>query len=55
MKLGLRFLDATKRTRRVRCLAGGMIAFGDEPFPGTDKDEGTSPLPDDHNRRVVAA
>jgi hypothetical protein len=38
MWLGMRFVDATKKTRRVRRLAGGMIAFGDEPFPGSDGD-----------------
>jgi hypothetical protein len=32
----MRFVDATKKTRRVRRLAGGMIAFDDEPFPGSD-------------------
>ena len=33
MKLGMRFVDGKKKTRRVRRLAGGMIAFGDDPFP----------------------
>ena len=33
MRLGMRFVGAVKKTRRVRQLAGGMIAFGNEPFP----------------------
>jgi hypothetical protein len=33
MKLGMRFTDVQKKVRRVRRLAGGMISFGDEPFP----------------------
>jgi hypothetical protein len=40
LKVGLRFVDAVKKTRRVRRLAGGMLVFGDAPFPNND---GTGP------------
>lgn len=39
LKIGLRFVEVAKKTRPVRGLAGGMIVFGDEPFPG-DEDNG---------------
>ena len=33
MKIGLQFVGALKKTRRVRRLVGGVIVFGDAPFP----------------------
>jgi hypothetical protein len=34
LRIGLRFVDAIKVTKqRVRRLAGGIVAFGDAPFP----------------------
>jgi DNA invertase Pin-like site-specific DNA recombinase len=43
LRVGLRYVDATKKTRRVRRLAGGLISLGGTPFPGEDKAGFTSP------------
>jgi len=53
LRIGLRFVDAAKRTRRVRRLAGGLMAFGDSPFPGEEEDgSGCHHAVSDHPQEV---
>ena len=53
MKLGMRFIDAKNKVRRVRRLVGGIISFGDEPFP-CGRTNGDSRRPQDGTHHQVA-